>query len=463
MTEYLLPFLGRMHPVLVHLPIGILIFGILLCFFPQKEKNALLPSIRLAFLIGGIAALAAGGSGFLQYQWEGFAWEDVQLHLVGGVITAVGSFGMYVLVKNAEIVSSKIRVFTLVLGLILGITGHWGGNLTHGEGYFTEVLLADLQSLFGAVVQPELGPQLTEETWENAQLYAEVIQPILNKNCKSCHNPRNRKGELDLSSFAALKKGGEDGMVLTAGDAVHSALFARLLLPKEDEKHMPPAEKKQPSKEEIAVIENWIQGGAKESGTLAAAGISKNQIERFILKNEIPFYPTLTLAPLDADSLAGLKAAGLFAEAVESGSGLLKVTCINLPSFQDSDWKLLESVKSRVAYLDLSGTQVTDAVVEQLAALSTLTVLKLNSTGISGNSLKKLAPLNNLKLLYLNKTGVKLNQLQALSSSKSLQKVFAFDTPASQELATSGKVTFPFILEAGSYSLPKLATDSIVY
>ena len=463
MTEFLLPFLGRMHPVLVHLPIGILIFGILLCFFPQNGKNALLPSIRLAFLIGGIAALAAGGTGFLQYQWEGFAWEDVQLHLVGGVITAVGSFGVYALVKNAEMLTTKIRVLALVLGLILGITGHWGGNLTHGEGYFTEVLPADLQSLFGAEFQPELGPQLTEETWENAQLYAEVIQPILNKNCKSCHNPRNRKGELDLTSLAALRKGGEEGLVLTAGDAAHSALFARLLLPKEDEKHMPPAEKNQPSKEEITLIESWIKGGAKESGTLAAAGISKNQIERFILKNEIPFYPTLALAPLAADSLAGLKEAGLFAEAVESGSGLLKISCINLPSFQDSDWKLLESVKSRIAYLDLSGTQVTDAVVEQLAALPNLTVLKLNSTGIAGNSLKKLAILNNLKLLYLNKTSVNLSQLQALSSTKSLQKVFAFDTPASLELATSGKANFPFILEAGSYSLPKLATDSIVY
>jgi uncharacterized membrane protein len=463
MTEFLLPFLGRMHPVLVHLPIGILIFGILLCFFPQNGKNALLPSIRLAFLIGGIVALAAGVSGFLQYQWEGFAWEDVKLHLMGGVITAVGSFGVYALVKNVEALTTKIRVLALVLGLILGITGHWGGNLTHGEGYFTEVLPADLQSLFGVAVQPEMGPQLTEETWENAQLYVEVIQPILNKNCKSCHNPRNRKGELDLSSLAALRKGGEEGQVLTAGDAAHSALFARLLLPKEDEKHMPPAEKNQPSKEEIALIESWIKGGAKESGTLAAAGISKNQIERFILKNEIPFYPTLALAPLAADSLANLKEAGLFAEAVESGSGLLKVSCINLPSFQDSDWKLLESIKSRIAYLDLSGTQVTDAVVEQLSALPNLTVLKLNSTGIAGNSLKKLATLNNLKLLYLNKTAINLSQLQALSSSKSLQKVFAFDTPASLELATSGKVSFPFILEAGSYSLPKLATDSIVY
>lgn len=463
MTEFLLPLMGRMHPVLVHLPIGILIFGILLCFFPQKAKNALLPSIRLAFLIGGIAALAAGGTGFLQYQWEGFGWEDVQLHLFGGVVTAVGSFGLYALVKNAEIVSSKIRVLALAQGLILGITGHWGGNLTHGEGYFTEVLPADLQSLFGVAIQPELGPQLTEETWENAQLYAEVIQPILNKNCKSCHNPRNRKGALDLSSLATLRKGGEDGLVLTAGDAAHSTLFARLLLPKDDEKHMPPAEKNQPSKEEIALLESWIQGGAKESGSLAAAGISKNQIERFILKNEIPFYPISALAPIAADSLAGLKEGGLFAEAVEAGSGLLKVSCINLPSFQDADWKLLESVKSRIAYLDLSETQVTDAVVGQLSALPNLTVLKLNSTGIAGNSLNKLAPLNKLKLLYLNKTGVTLSQLQALVASKSLEKVFAFDTPASRELARSGKANFPFILEAGSYSLPKLATDSIVY
>ena len=213
MTEFLLPFMGRMHPVLVHLPIGILIFGILLCFFPQKGKNELLPSIRLAFLIGSIASLAAGGSGYLQYQWEGFSWEEIQTHLIGGVATSLGSFGMYLLVKKQEVLTFKIRGLALILGVFLGITGHLGGNLTHGESYFTEVLPADLQSLFGVAVQSELGPQLIEETWENAQLYAEVIQPILNKNCKSCHNPRNRKGELDLSSFEGLKKGGEDGQV----------------------------------------------------------------------------------------------------------------------------------------------------------------------------------------------------------------------------------------------------------
>ncbi len=463
MSEFLLPFLGRMHPVLVHLPIGILIFGILLCFFPQKEKNALLPSIRLAFLVGGIAALLAGGTGFLQYQWEGFAWEDIQSHFIGGVLASLGSCGMYLLVKKQEVVTSKVRVLALVLGVVLGITGHLGGNLTHGADYFMEVLPPDLQAFFGVAIQPELGPQLTEENWENAQLYEEVIQPILNKNCKSCHNPRTRKGELDLSSLEGLRKGGEEGFVLTAGDSEHSMLLARLILPKEDEKHMPPVEKSQPSKEEITLIESWIKSGAKEKGTLAAAGISKNLIEQFILKNEIPFYPKTELSAITADSLASVKAAGMFAEAVEAGSGLLKIACTNFPAFQDVDWKQLAPFKNRIAYLDLSGTKVTDAIIGQLGGLPNLTVLKLNSTAITGKALTKLSQIKNLKLLYLNGTAVTLPQIQALSASKSLEKVFGYETPAALELTSAGKVDFPFLFEGSTYSLPKLATDSIVY
>ena len=463
MFDFLWPLFGRMHPLLVHLPIGILVFGILLCFLPKKENNGFLPTIRLAFLLGGVAALVAGLSGFLQYQFEGFAWEDVQIHLVGGISTALGSFWLYGQAKKSDRLDTKIKVSALGLGLVMTVTGHLGGTLTHGENYFTEVLPADFQSLLGAEIEPEKGPQLPEENWENAELYAEVIQPILNKNCKSCHNPRNKKGELDMSNLANLLKGGEDGLVLTAGDAEHSVLFARLILPKEDEKHMPPSEKPQPSKEEIALIESWIKTGAKENQTLAEAGIPRKLIERFILKNQTPFYPITQILPISADSLADLKSSGFFAEAVESGSGLLKITCTNFPEFQDKEWEKLALVKRRLAYLDLGGTQMTDLLLDSLASLPNLTVLKLNSTAISGNSLEKLAQLPNLKLLYLNKTQVSLSQIQALTASKSLQKVFAFDTPASTELPNAGNLNFPFLLEAGNYSLPKLPTDTIVY
>jgi hypothetical protein len=226
---------------------------------------------------------------------------------------------------------------------------------------------------------------------------------------------------------------------------------------------MPPAEKSQPSKEEIALLESWIKGGAKESVTLAAAGISKNLIERFILKNEIPFYPKTELLPISADSLVSVKVAGMFAEAVEAGSGLLKITCTNFPAFQDADWKLLAPFKNRIAYLDLSGTKVTDAIIGQLGGLPNLTVLKLNTTAITGKALTKLSQIKNLKLLYLNGTAVTLPQIQTLSSSKSLEKVFGYETPAALELTSAGKVNFSFLFEGSTFSLPKLATDSIVY
>lgn len=463
MLDFLGPLLGRLHPVLVHLPIGILVFGIALFFFPQRDKNTFLPAIRLAFLLGGITALGAGISGFLQYQFEGFAWEDVRIHLIGGVITALGSFGLFFHLRKNDAITHKSKIFALGLGLVLTITGHLGGSLTHGESYLTAVLPPELQSFFGFEILPEKGPQLREENWENAELFSEVIQPIFNQNCKSCHNPRNQKGELDLTTMKSLVAGGEDGPVFIPGDTGHSPLFARLILPKDDEKHMPPAGKRQPSKEEIALIESWIKNGGKETQTLAETGISRKLIEQFILKSEVPFYPKSSLAQLSADSLATLKTAGFFAEAVESGSGLLKVTCTNFSGFQDSDWDMLAPVKNRIAYLDLSGTQVSDAILDSLISLPNLTILKLNETAISGDSLEKFSHLTHLKLLYLNKTGVNLRIIEQLASSKSLQKVFAYQTPASEEFQNSGKRSLPFLLETGIYSLPKLPTDTIVY
>ena len=463
MFDFLGPLLGRMHPVLVHLPIGILIFGIFLCFIPQRKKNQLLPAARLAFLLGGIGALVAGLSGILQYWFEGFAWEDVRTHLIGGVITTVASFVIYRLLRSADLLSAKIRSSALGLALILTMTGHLGGNLTHGSNYLVEVLPSGLQSLLGVEIAPETGPMLEEDSWENAELFPEVIQPILNQNCKSCHNPRNLKGELDLTSIKGLLAGGESGAIFKRGDAEHSELFSRLVLDKDDDDHMPPAEKRQPSKEEITLIESWIKSGGKETGTLAEAKIPRKLIERFILNDENPFYPTTTLLPIADDSLAELKAAGFFAEAVKSGSGLLKVSCVNFREFEDSDWSKLAGSKNRLAYLDLSGTKVSDLLLDSLMSLPNLTVLKLSETSITGRSLEKLAVLPHLKLLYLNNTDISLAQIQALSTSKSLEKLFIYDTPASLEMPKADNLSFPFLIEAGIYTLPPLPTDTIVY
>ena len=56
MIEFILPLFGRFHPILVHLPIGFLVFGVILIFGFGKKYSLYSPIIQLAFLLGGISA-----------------------------------------------------------------------------------------------------------------------------------------------------------------------------------------------------------------------------------------------------------------------------------------------------------------------------------------------------------------------------------------------------------------------
>ena len=59
-----------------------------------------------------------------------------------------------------------------------------------------------------------------------------------------------------------ILKGGKDGKVIKPGNADESEMMKRLLLPRNDEDHMPPKEKPQLKENEIALIHWWIATGA---------------------------------------------------------------------------------------------------------------------------------------------------------------------------------------------------------
>ena len=462
MLSFVFPLLGRFHPILVHLPIGILVFGVLLIFLSKKEDKTYLPAIQLAFLLGSIGGLLACISGFLQYQFEGFSWDTVQFHLIFGVLTTAAGFFFYWKSKKITDANTLKWSSTALIGALL-FTGHLGGTITHGEGYFTEVMPENLQSLFGGTAPSAQPLILPEEGWEELAYYEEVVQPILNSNCQSCHNPRNKKGGLDLSTKEALLKGGENGPAIDPHEFRKSSLISRMELPMDHEDHMPPSEKRQPKKEELQLIRLWLENEASFDLKLGAAKPEKKWLEPFFQREEIAFYPTLTLGPVVEDSLAALRKKGFYVEPISKNSPLLKVSCINFPDFKDQNLQDLSALKAHVVYLDFGGTKVTDQILERLTDFPNLTVLKLSQTAISGSSLDQLGQISNLKLIYLNQTEVSLTHIQSLTAIKSLEKVFAFDTPASSELQTLGNPRLPFFLETGSYLLPKIPTDTIVY
>ena len=110
-------------------------------------------------------------------------------------------------------------------------------------------------------------------------LYKDLVAPLMESKCTGCHGDKKAKGKLKLNSHAAILKGGEDGKVVTPGQPDKSSLYKNLTLPLSDEDHMPPEDKPQPSKAEVALIRWWIEKGAPESLALSAAGAIPDDVK----------------------------------------------------------------------------------------------------------------------------------------------------------------------------------------
>ena len=457
--------LGRLHPLFVHLPIGFIILGLLLQWYDRKKKEYPFV-IGFIFLWGAITAVLACITGYLQYLGEGYAFDTVKFHLWSGIATAVFCFLMYLRIqkpKNIELFKRMpVAAFSIVLLVMISLTGHLGGDITHGEGYLTEPLPNSIKSALGIATFQEKEIVLNDENWQEAQLYADIIEPILNNKCASCHNPKKNKGELELHSQEGILKGGENGEIIETNNSEESPLYTRLVLPKDDEDHMPPKEKTQPTKEEITLVKTWIDLGNPFEGSIGELGIEKSLLLSFFPKKHDYDYPDVEVAVASQDSINNVKSKGIHVQNISKASNFLRVTCINKPSFGDNDFQLLKPLGQQIAVLDLGGTQVTDAIFEKLATLKNLTILKLDNTAITGVGIEKLSQLENLRSINLAATKFEENQLQKLAQFKKLQIVYLFNSSLRKsgiEYLQDGKITIDY----GNYELPLIPSDSIIY
>src|SRR5258708_13087443 len=56
-------------------------------------------------------------------------------------------------------------------------------------------------------------------------LFKTEILPVLEKNCVSCHGPKQKMAKLDLSSFAGMMEGSASGPVIAPGKPERSLLW----------------------------------------------------------------------------------------------------------------------------------------------------------------------------------------------------------------------------------------------
>ncbi len=106
---------------------------------------------------------------------------------------------------------------------------------------------------------PPAGAQ--EKTPARAASFAKDVQPVLKASCSKCHTGKDAKGGVDLSSYAAMKKGGKSGPVFVEGDPDKSPLVTSI---SGDKPEMP--KKAAPlTKPQVAAISAWVKEGAKNN------------------------------------------------------------------------------------------------------------------------------------------------------------------------------------------------------
>lgn len=93
--------------------------------------------------------------------------------------------------------------------------------------------------------------------------FAKHIQPILEQNCVSCHNPDKDKGDWILSTRKQAFETGDNAPSIIPFDAKKSAIYFLTALDEDDDDLMPPVKSGGPLKDdEIELLRLWVEQGA---------------------------------------------------------------------------------------------------------------------------------------------------------------------------------------------------------
>ncbi len=420
-------FLGRFHPLAVHLPIGLIVLVPVL-----EMAGAFRPALREAagfvLLLAIAACIGALTLGYLLAYGSGDTGSTVTRHMWGGITLSI-TLLLCLFARPAWSGGGGARVYPALLTIALLAllwTAHQGGSLTHGADYLTHYMpvplkrIAALGAVNAAVPYPD-------------SFYAKQVHPIFDSNCVSCHGSTKTEGGLRLDSFEALMKGGKDGPVVVPRDAQKSILLQRIALPAGDPHAMPAEGRPALKPDQITLLRAWVRAGASPSDR-EVAGVVIPSTPKDAPPEPVGDYSNLAG---EIEQMRHAQGAKLIPLSAKPSDGLILNTVDVAPTFGDAQLAQFEKYAPYIVEADLARTAITDASFDLLARFTHLRALHLEGTAISGNGLAKLTALRRLNYLNLSETKVTAASLAPLKSMSSLRHVYVFNTPA--QPASSGE------------------------
>lgn len=409
-------FIGKLHPLLVHLPIGFLLIGVILHWwetFDRRKQFSMV--ITPIFLLGSFAATLSSITGLLLANGGEYDLTIIERHRNSGIVLTLLSFLLWIVHKKAA--SQKMKDFFASAVLILiFITGHFGGTLTHGSGYL------------GFSDSKETNSNLYLPNMEEAIVFKDIIQPILEKKCVTCHGSQKMKGNLRLDTKENIQKGGKNGNPLKD----EALLLRRILLPPDDEEHMPPKEKGQLTIDEIQLIKWWINAGAdfnvSVKNSKPNASISAILSKRNTRKDTIAEAETLPFVEA-ADPLVikDLKTLGANISPIYSESNLLHVNLVNVKDSTLVFWEKLSKISNQLFTLKADLPFINNKHIEYLINAQQLRSLSLKGSSVDDNVFTTIQKFTSLQSLNLSDTKITRKGLPQLSANKNLRFLYMLD------------------------------------
>lgn len=414
--------IGRMHPILLHFPIALLILAAGMEFFRFKAENAAASFYQkftsglflIGILLSGITVLM----GLILSLEDGYDGDALLYHKWFGVSTVFLSSLLFKLRDFSWYKESIAKSGSVTLALILIVAGHFGSVLTHGDNFVLE-----------PITTPELVPL------EQAKVYDHVIQPIFQEKCVSCHNDQKLKGSLKLTDSLSILKGGKTGKLFIAGKPNLSLLLERIHLLSSKKKHMPPSGKPQLTEEESRLLFLWIKD--KASFSKKVTDLAQNDSLRVLATSRLkPAEIQEEDFDFDAADDKTIKKLNTFyrlVAPVSQGSPALAVSFFSKSGFDSKSLDELSAIKDQIVSLRLSRMPIKDTDLNKISQFESLQNLDLNFTDITGSGLKELSGLKSLKSLSLSGTKVNLLKVKSVISLKSLEVLTIWNTSFSEK------------------------------